>query len=212
MFRVSPILPTQKSLWCYRGLRITSYSGMILIRYEDCGSSESTEVAFELPEVQPRFAFQQNFGLSGVTYTAIRVIVMSKRLYLISASSFTKIFAYERLPLWLKLPLIMSKTNAAFPNSSKILMNTEFKIACFLDHDFSLEFPSRQKSKSAYSTVKINGDKDIDALTICLWMKPSLGSDLGLLRYFDEAGSDVYFALRLGSVGQIWLSIHGEDR
>ena len=176
------------------------------------GSSESTEVAFELPEVQPRFAFQQNFGLSGVTYTAIRVIVMSKRLYLISASSFTKIFAYERLPLWLKLPLIMSKTNAAFPNSSKILMNTEFKIACFLDHDFSLEFPSRQKSKSAYSTVKINGDKDIDALTICLWLKSSLGSDLGLLRYFDEAGSDVYFALRLGSVGQIWLSIHGEDR
>lgn len=37
MFRVSPILPTQKSLWCYRGLRITSYSGMILIRYEGCG-------------------------------------------------------------------------------------------------------------------------------------------------------------------------------
>lgn len=32
------------------------------------GSSESTEVAFELPEVQPRFAFQQNFGLSGVTH------------------------------------------------------------------------------------------------------------------------------------------------
>ena len=106
----------------------------------------------------------------------------------------------------------MSKANVAFPNSSKIVMNTEFKIACFLDHDFSLEFPSRQKSKSAYSTVWINGDKDIDALTICLWLKPSLGSDLGLLRYFDEAGSDVYFALRLGSVGQIWLSIHGEDR
>ena len=62
------------------------------------GSSESTEVAFELPEVQPRFAFQQNFGLSGVTYTAIRVIVMSKRLYLIAALSFTKISAYERLP------------------------------------------------------------------------------------------------------------------
>lgn len=37
MFRVSPILPTQKSLWRYRWLRITSYSGMILIRYEGCG-------------------------------------------------------------------------------------------------------------------------------------------------------------------------------
>ena len=87
-----------------------------------------------------------------------------------------------------------------------------FKIACFVDHDFSLEFPSRQKSQSAHSTVRINGDKDIDALTVCLWMKSSLKSDLGLLRYFDEAGSDVYFALSLGSGGQIWLSIHGEDR
>ena len=106
----------------------------------------------------------------------------------------------------------MSKANAAFTEFFQDPNEHWFKIACFLDHDFSLEFPSRQKSKSAYSTVKINGDKDIDALTICLWLKPSLGSDLGLLRYFDEAGSDVYFALRLGSVGQIWLSIHGEDR
>ena len=150
----------------------------------------------------------------------------------------------------------MSKGNAAFPNSSRILMSTEFsrffalsvsgilwtnefvlfkylpllwtlspwqvirngievrffKIACFVDHDFSLEFPSRQRSQLAHSTVRINGDKDIDALTICLWLKSSLESDFGLLRYFDEAGSDVYFALRLGSGGQIWLSIHGEDR
>ncbi|PFX18451.1 Fibroleukin, partial [Stylophora pistillata] len=81
------------------------------------------------------------------------------------------------------------------------------------DHEFSLEFPSRQRSQLAYSTVRINGDKDIDAFTICLWLKPStLGSDLGLLRYFDEAGSNVYFALRLGDVGQLWISIHGEDR
>ena len=91
-----------------------------------------------------------------------------------------------------------------------ILTPLSLKFAYFADHDFYLEFPSRQPGQ--YSSVNINGDADVEAFTICLWLKTSDNSELGLLRYSDQSESNVRIALSLSPEGKLFFSLFGEHR
>lgn len=84
------------------------------------------------------------------------------------------------------------------------------KCAYFADHDFYVEFPTQQQGQ--YSSVNINGDTDIEAFTICLWLKTSDTSSLGLLRYTDLSASNVLIALSLNPNGNLFFSLLSEDR
>jgi len=80
------------------------------------------------------------------------------------------------------------------------------KLPSLADHDFYLEFPSNQPS------VKTDGDTDLDAFTICLWLSTSVTSTLGIVRYSDQSTSDVLIGLSLSDNGHLYFSLGGEDR
>ena len=80
----------------------------------------------------------------------------------------------------------------------------------FADHDFHLEFPSPVQGQ--YSSVNTDGDGTVTAFTICVWLKTSDVSELGLLRYSDQLGSNVLIALSLSSTGRLFFSLLGEHR
>ena len=80
------------------------------------------------------------------------------------------------------------------------------KLPSLADHDFYLEFPSNQPS------VKIEGDTDLEAFTLCLWLSTPVASNLGIVRYSDQSTSDVLIGLSLSDNGHLYFSLGGEDR
>ena len=80
----------------------------------------------------------------------------------------------------------------------------------FADHDFHFEFPSPLQGQ--YSSVNTDGDTTITAFTICVWLKTSDVSQIGLLRYSDQSGSNVLIALSLSSTGRLFFSLLDEYR
>ena len=64
-------------------------------------------------------------------------------------------------------------------------MRSSFFLA---DHDFYLNFPTRQASQ--FSKVTTTGDKAVKAFTICAWLKTSDLNYMGILRYSGDGFSD----------------------